>query len=225
MASMYQNGKYLDYTPSSDVAAGDFVFIGAVAGVADRAITANELGAITIEGVYEEAKSTSEAITVGAALYWDSSEAILTATAEGNTYVGKAAYAAAEADETVKVLLNAPMLDTNTTYTAATSAEVTTGTNETKFIPPKSLKDAGIVALSKATGAEVTTGTDDAKFVTAKALADASIVTVPDATTSVKGKVKMAANVALAAGEAPTKAEFDAVITALIASGAMAAGS
>lgn len=32
-----------------------------------------------------------------------------------------------------------------------------------------------------------------------------------------------AANVALAAGEAPTKAEFDAVITALIAAGLMAA--
>lgn len=80
-------------------------------------------------------------------------------------------------------------------------------------------------SLSKATGAEVTTGTDDVKYVTAKALTDAGVVAVAAATTSVAGKVKMAANVAAAVGEAPTKAEFDALIAALIASGAMAAGA
>jgi len=42
------------------------------------------------------------------------------------------------------------------------------------------------------------------------------------ATTEVAGIVKQSANVALAAGEAPTKAEFDALITALITAGIIA---
>lgn len=43
------------------------------------------------------------------------------------------------------------------------------------------------------------------------------------ATTETAGIVKQSANVALAAGEAPTKAEFDALITSLIAAGLMSA--
>ena len=43
-----------------------------------------------------------------------------------------------------------------------------------------------------------------------------------EATTETAGTVKQAANVAFAADEAPTKAEFDALITALINAGIMA---
>ena len=45
---------------------------------------------------------------------------------------------------------------------------------------------------------------------------------LPDAGTSTKGVVKQAAAVAGAAGDAPTKAEFDALIAALKAAGIMA---
>jgi len=44
-----------------------------------------------------------------------------------------------------------------------------------------------------------------------------------EATTETAGTVKQAANVALAEGGAPTKAEFNALITALITAGLMAA--
>jgi len=44
-----------------------------------------------------------------------------------------------------------------------------------------------------------------------------------EATTETAGTVKQAANVALAEGETPTKAEFNALITALIEAGLMAA--
>ena len=43
------------------------------------------------------------------------------------------------------------------------------------------------------------------------------------ATKTAAGVVKQAANVAVAAGEAPTKAEFDALIAALVAAGIMEA--
>lgn len=44
-----------------------------------------------------------------------------------------------------------------------------------------------------------------------------------DASTTAKGVVKQAANVAKAADTAPTKAEFDALIDALVTAGIMAA--
>ena len=54
----------------------------------------------------------------------------------------------------------------------ATGAEVTTGTNNTKFASPKALADALITATPvKASAAETTTGVNDAKFVTPAALA------------------------------------------------------
>ena len=52
----------------------------------------------------------------------------------------------------------------------ATAAEVATGTDDTKIVTPKALKDAGVPS-SKATGSDVTTGTDNAKYITAAALA------------------------------------------------------
>ena len=58
----------------------------------------------------------------------------------------------------------------------ATGAEVATGTNDTKFVTPKALTDAGIpVGLVKANGGDINAGTDDAKFVTSKAIADSNI--------------------------------------------------
>jgi hypothetical protein len=66
--------------------------------------------------------------------------------------------------------------DALVTTLKATSAEVTTGTEDAKIATPKAIKDAGIVVTPvKASSAEVTTGTDDAKFTTPKALKDAGI--------------------------------------------------
>lgn len=57
----------------------------------------------------------------------------------------------------------------------ASAAEVTTGTEDTKIVTPKALKDAGVTATVKATAAEVAIGTDDTKIVTPKNLRDGLI--------------------------------------------------
>ena len=57
-----------------------------------------------------------------------------------------------------------------------------------------------------------------------KTLVDAKY-TAANATTVAAGLVMMSANVAKAVGAAPTKAEFDALIDALITAGLMAAGT
>lgn len=78
----------------------------------------------------------------------------------------------------------------------------------------------GIKAATKGAGdtVEVKIDTD-----TSKLYVPTYPVLPEAATTEVAGIVKQAANVAVAAGDAPTKAEFDALIAALITAGLMAA--
>ncbi len=105
MASYFQHGHTLDYTPSSAVAAGDVVVLNDLVTVADKPIPANTLGAVAVEGVYTLPKA-SGAIGQGAIVYWDGTNSNVTTTATGNKRAGKAAYAAASGDTTVRVLLN-----------------------------------------------------------------------------------------------------------------------
>lgn len=89
---------------------------------------------------------------------------------------------------------------------------------------------ASVTGITTATIVDNLTTDDAAKALSAKqgkALKTAvdAKYTAANATTATAGLVKQAANVALAAGSAPTKAEFDALIAALIASGAMAAAT
>ncbi|MGA1045940.1 MAG: capsid cement protein, partial [Phycisphaerales bacterium] len=53
MATLIHDGFTIDHTPTSAVAAGGVVVVGSIVGVAPRAISANALGAIQIEGVFE----------------------------------------------------------------------------------------------------------------------------------------------------------------------------
>jgi len=81
--------------------------------------------------------------------------------------------------------LTSPVINTSFSGTAkATASEVATGTDDTKIVTPKGIKDAGIVAITKGAGSDITTGTDDAKYITSKALADAGV------NTRLKTKVK-----------------------------------
>lgn len=104
-AIFVQDGAAIDYTPAADVAAGDVVVIGTLCAVAKLDIPANTLGAVAVTGVYDIAKGTTEAITAGAALYWDATNKVATATATSNTALGVAIAAAETAAETVRVLL------------------------------------------------------------------------------------------------------------------------
>lgn len=107
MATNYvQKGKALNYTPSgADVASGDLVIIGTIAGVAKTDIADGKTGAVHICGVFSLPKA-SGAVTQGAKLYWSSANSNVTTTASGNTLIGVAAAAAASGDASIPVLLN-----------------------------------------------------------------------------------------------------------------------
>lgn len=105
MASYVQGDCLIDHTPTSAVAAGDVVVLADLVTVAPRAIAANALGAVAVEGVWSMPKATG-AISQGAIVYWDATAGNVTTTATNNKRAGKAAKAAASSDTTVQVLIN-----------------------------------------------------------------------------------------------------------------------
>lgn len=105
MASYVQDDDLIDYTPSSAVAAGDVVVLADLVTVAPRAIAANALGTVAVEGVWSMPKA-SGAISQGAIVYWDATAGNVTTTATNNKRAGKAAKAAASGDASVQVLIN-----------------------------------------------------------------------------------------------------------------------
>ena len=104
MASYVQDGDLLDHTPSSAVAAGDVVVIGALVGVAPRAIAANAVGALAVEGVFEIPCATGATGAQGSAISYYATSGV--AHASTGTAAGKLAKARLVADTSVHVLLN-----------------------------------------------------------------------------------------------------------------------
>ena len=98
-------GTSIEYTPSSDVAAGTVVVQGELVGVAKAAIPANVSGSLDVAGVFNVAKAAGT-ISVGAKAYWESTAKIVTTVATGNKLIGKVTKAAATEDKTVEVRLN-----------------------------------------------------------------------------------------------------------------------
>jgi predicted RecA/RadA family phage recombinase len=105
-ATFVQDGGAIDYTPGSAVAAGDVVVQGDLIGVASTPIAADTLGALAVAGVFDFAKATDVAYTVGTILYWDDTNNIVTTTASGNKLIGKVVRAAATTDPTVRVRMS-----------------------------------------------------------------------------------------------------------------------
>lgn len=109
-ATFVQDGRVIDYTPGTAVAAGDVVVQGDLVGIAKRPIAANELGALSVEGVFNFPKATggSTAIAAGATVYWDvaDGEAKTDDETGANKQLGKTIAAAGDNDATVRVRLS-----------------------------------------------------------------------------------------------------------------------
>ncbi|MBX3356437.1 MAG: DUF2190 family protein [Phycisphaeraceae bacterium] len=110
LATFIHEGRSIDYTPGTDVAAGAVVVQGELVGIAKLDIKANTLGALAVAGVFDITKATGAgtAITAGAFVHWDATNSIAT-TADGggaNKRIGKAVAAAATTDAKVRVRLS-----------------------------------------------------------------------------------------------------------------------
>ena len=107
MTRYVQKGEAVDYRPTENVAAGDVIVQGSLVGVARLDIEAGTLGSLAVVGVFDAPKAFGE-IAVGTPLYWDAENRQASVTQSGKQYLGKSVAFAADNDEVVRVLLNAP---------------------------------------------------------------------------------------------------------------------
>lgn len=73
-AKFIHDGDAIDYRPTTDVAAGDLVFILDLVGVAKRDIPANTLGALAMTGVFEIRVEDPTTVAQGNPLYWNTTD-------------------------------------------------------------------------------------------------------------------------------------------------------
>ena len=106
-ATFVHDGRAIDYTPGSAVAAGDVVVQADLVGVAKRPIAADALGALSVTGVFDLPKTAGvgEAIAVGSKVYWDVADGVAKTDDESgaNKYLGKTVNAAGDDDVTARV--------------------------------------------------------------------------------------------------------------------------
>ncbi len=105
LATRVQGDGSIDYTPTSDVAAGDVLDCGTWVAVAEVPIPANTQGAMAIEGTFDFLKSTSEAIAFGVPVTWNATAHQATASGAYDANIGLCVRAALAADTVVRVLL------------------------------------------------------------------------------------------------------------------------
>lgn len=105
MKNYQQPGDNLTIPAPASVSSGDGVKVGVLFGVAVSDADSGDDVVIATKGVYELPKTSAQAWTVGAAIYWTGS-ACTTATTAGNLLIGVAAEAAANPSGTGMVRLN-----------------------------------------------------------------------------------------------------------------------
>jgi len=108
-ARFIHNGNSIDYTPGSNVAAGDVIVQGDLIGIAKLDIASGTLGALAVTGIFDLPKTagSSKAIAAGAKVYWDVADGVAKTDDESgaNKYLGKTVAAAGDNDTTTPVRL------------------------------------------------------------------------------------------------------------------------
>jgi len=106
MKNFVQDGDVLSLTAPYAVSSGDGLLVGSIfaVAVATAANGAPVQGKAT--GVFDLKKTSAQAWTVGAKVYWDNTAKECTTTASGNTLIGVAVAAAANPSATGTVRLN-----------------------------------------------------------------------------------------------------------------------
>lgn len=104
-ATFWQRGESLDYLNETTavIEANTVIALSGRIGVAGTSINPGEKGSLHVAGVYEIAKTGTEAIAMGATVYFDGNG--ITNVSTDNTVAGYAAQAAAASDTVILVKL------------------------------------------------------------------------------------------------------------------------
>lgn len=91
--------------PSGGVVSGDIVIIGTLIGIATTTAAVGVNVAVKISGVFELAKVSAQAWTIGAPIYWDGTAKLATTVSSANTAIGYATEVAANPSAVGRVRL------------------------------------------------------------------------------------------------------------------------
>lgn len=106
MRNYIMPGEHLTIVAAALIVSGQLVVVGDIVGVAQGDAAIGESVAIVRRGVFELPKANGQAWTVGAKLYWDATNSVVTTTASGNKLIGAAAEVAANPSGFGAVLLD-----------------------------------------------------------------------------------------------------------------------
>lgn len=105
MKTYIQPGDVITITAGATIASGDGVLVENMFGVAVHDAVNGDSLDLAVTGVFELPKTSAEAWAIGAAVYWDGSEASTT-QGSGDVLIGVAAAVAANPSATGLVRLN-----------------------------------------------------------------------------------------------------------------------
>lgn len=104
MKNYIQKGDTLNHTAGANIASGAMVVMTDLVGIAVANIANGAVGSVCISGVFQVTKKTSDVVTIGQKLYFETGEARLTTDADDGEEVPAAyvfaGYAAAPAGNT-----------------------------------------------------------------------------------------------------------------------------
>lgn len=104
MRNFIQPGKVISLPAPYAVTSGAGCLVGSIFGVAEAPAAAGTQVPLRRFGVFTLPKATG-AITLGATLYWDDTNKVVTTTAAGNIKIGAAVTAQASGDASVRLVL------------------------------------------------------------------------------------------------------------------------
>ncbi len=105
MKNFVQDGDLVTLAAPYIVASGAGALVGSLFGVATHDAASGADVTLALGGVYNLAKVSAQAWTVGAKVYWDNAAKNVTTTASGNTYIGFATVVADNPSATGRVLV------------------------------------------------------------------------------------------------------------------------
>jgi len=106
MKNYIYSGEVVTVPASADVTSGLGHLVGSLFGVAQGDALSGASVSLVTRGVFSHAKTSAQAWTVGAKIYWDNTAKVFTTTATANTLVGVAHAAAANPSTTGEVFLD-----------------------------------------------------------------------------------------------------------------------
>lgn len=103
MKNYLQSGDVLTIPAPATIVSGAVVIVGQLKGVAVTDAASGAPVAVQTRGVFTLPKEAAQAVTLGAAIYWDATPGVATTTATDNTLIGYATAAAGASAATVDV--------------------------------------------------------------------------------------------------------------------------